>query len=54
MGSVCHGYICFLLYMKPYAVCSHVVHRSMVDLGGWGHCLPWVYVHSSIGETYLV
>ena len=28
-----------------------VLHRSMVN---WGVCLPWVYVHSSICETYLV
>ena len=28
MGSVCHGYMCILLYVKPFQ-CS-VLHRSMV------------------------
>ena len=51
MGSVCHRYICILIYMK---LCSVVVlQRSMVN---WrrGVSLPWVYVHSAIHDTYFM
>ena len=87
MGSVCHGYMCILLYVKllqcsgfpeiyaqleegawglsPMGICAFfymwnlfgvvVFQRSMLD---WrrrhGVSLPWVYVHSSLCETYFV
>ena len=42
--------ICAFCYMWNF--CSVVVfQRSMLN---WGVCLPLVYVHSSICETYLV
>ena len=83
MGSVCHRFMCILLYMKciqcsgvayicgqleeggtsALGICTFiymqnlfgvvVLHRSMVDYRRGVH-LPWVYVHSSICETYLV
>ena len=51
MGSVCHGYMCILLYVKLMQ-CSGFPEIS-AQLG-LGVCLPSVYVHSSICETYLV
>ena len=38
MGSVCHGYMCILLYLKLMLCIGVVVlHRSMVDWRrGWG------------------
>ena len=46
--------ICAFFYMSNF--CSVVVfQRSMLDWRrGHGVSLPWVYVHSSICETYLV
>ena len=41
--SICHGYMCILLYLKPILGLS-VLHGSMVNLGGWVH-LAWAYVH---------
>ena len=35
MGSVCHGYMCILLYMNLFG--AVVLHRSMVNWRrGWG------------------
>ena len=46
--SMCHGYVYILLYVKLIG-CNGVAWMY-----GWleGVCLPWVYVHSSISETY--
>ena len=50
MGSVCHGYMCILLYGK--LIWYMVFLRSMLDWRrGDGVSLAWVYVHSSIHET---
>ena len=46
-GSLCHGYICILLYGKLIG-CS----RDLWSFGNWGVSLPWVHLHSSIWETY--
>ena len=52
LWSVCHGYVCILLYFK------FLVWLCCIDLlsvrGGSGVSLPWVYLHSPICETYLV
>ena len=47
MGSICHGYMCILLYVKLSVV---VFHRSMVNWRGWG-LSALVSVHTSICET---
>ena len=53
MGSVCHGYMCILLYMKLFW-CSGFP-EIYARLGeGVGVSLPWVYVHSAIYETFGV
>ena len=46
--------ICAFFYMQNlFGVV--VLHRSMVAIRGrGGYSLPWVYVHSSICETYSV
>ena len=51
MGSVCHGYMCILLYDKLIGVV--VFKRSMLNwrLGGQS---AMVYVHSLICQTDLV
>ena len=53
MGSVCHGYMCILLYVKLIQ-CSGFpeIYARLEERGGVS--LPSVYVHSSICETYLV
>ena len=51
VGSVCNGYMCILLYLKLIQ-CS-----GFPEIYVWleqGVCLPLVYVHSSICETYSV
>ena len=50
-GSVCHGYMCILLYVKLNG-CNGVSWISGQLEGGVN--LPWVYVHSSICEAYWV
>ena len=52
VGSVCHRYMCMLLYVKLIGVM--VLHRFMLDRCRSGASLPWVYVHSSICEPYWV
>ena len=47
---MCPRYMCILLYVKLFGVV--VFNRSMVDSRGVH--LPWVYVHSSICDTYSV
>ena len=45
--------ICAFFYMQNlFGVV--VLHRSMAELREGGYSLAWVYVHSSICETYLV
>ena len=52
LGPVCHGYMCILLFMKLFGVL--VFQRSVLIAGVGGDSLPWVYMHSTIHETYLV
>ena len=54
LESVCHGYMCILLYVKVIW-CGGFVEINICQIGG--ECvvsLSWVYVHSSICETYLL
>ena len=49
VGSVCHGYMCILLYMKLMQC------RGLSEIYGQleeGVSLPCVYVHSAIYDTY--
>ena len=52
MGSVCHGYMYFLLYARP------ILYSGFPDIYAGleeGTVSPsWVYVHFYICETYLV
>ena len=53
-GSICHGYMCIVLYIyETYLVQWFSKHPCSIG-GGSGVNLPWVYVHCSIYETYLV
>ena len=54
MGSVLHGYMCILLYVKLMQCSGFPDIYAQLEEGGSGVSLPWVYVHSSICETYLV
>ena len=53
MGSVCHRYMCILLYVKLMQ-CSGFpeIYARLEGVGGVS--LPWVYVHSAIYKTYSV
>ena len=51
MRSVCHRYICILIYMKLLQ-CSYVA--EMYDQLEEGVSVPWVYVHFAIYETNAV
>ena len=51
--SVCNGYMCILLYVKLIWCSSFLEIYAQLE-EGCGVRLPWVYVHSSICETYLV
>ena len=58
-GSICHGYICILLYVKliGYSVANllGVMCKCSMDLWSiWGVHQPWVYVNSAIWEMYWV
>ena len=53
MGSVCHGYMCILLYGKLIQCSGFPEIYAQLEEGS-GVSLPWVYVHSSICQTYLV
>ena len=55
MGSICHGYICIVLYMKCIW-CNGFPDIYCLNGGGGGVNLPWVYVHCAIYiyETYLL
>ena len=53
VGSVCHGYMCILLYVKHIWCCGFSRDLCLIG-GGNGVSLSWVYLHSSICETYLV
>ena len=50
MGSICHWYMCIVLYMKLIS-CNGFpgIYASLEE--GVGVNLPWVYVHSAIYET---
>ena len=51
MGSVCHGYMCILLYVKCIQCSGFPEIYAQLDGGRFEVSLPWVYVHSSICET---
>ena len=51
--SVCHGYMCILLYIKPIQWSGFPDIFAPLEEEG-GVSLPWVYVHSAICETYSV
>ena len=51
LGSVCHGNMCILLYMKLFW-CSGFPEIYARLEEGVGVSLPWVYVHSAIYETF--
>ena len=50
MGSVCHGYICILIYMNLWCTGVAEIYGQLEE--GVGVSLPWVYVHSDIYDTY--
>ena len=47
MGSICHGYMCILLYMK-LMWCNRFpeIYAQLEEEGGVN--LPWVYVNCAI------
>ena len=47
MGSVCHGYMCFLLYVEIIWCSGFPEIDGGLEVGG-GVSVPWEYVHSSI------
>ena len=47
--SICHGYMCMLLYMKP--IWCNSIPEIYAKLGAVN--LPWVYVHAALCETYV-
>ena len=49
MGSICHGYMCILLYMKLIWCSGFPETYAQLEEGGVS--LPW---HSTICETALV
>ena len=51
--SVCHGYMCILVYMKLMQCSGCCIYLRSIG-GGHGISLPWVYVHSAICETCAV
>ena len=53
VGSVCHGYMCFLLCVK-LIWCSGFpeIYSGLDEVGEVS--LPWVHVHSAICEAYLL
>ena len=51
--SVCHGYMCILLYMQVIWCSSFPDIYAQLEVGG-GVSLPLVDVHSAIYESYLV
>ena len=53
VGSICHGYMCIVLYMKLMWCNGFPKIYAQLEEGG-GVNLPWVYVHCAIYETYLV
>ena len=53
MGSICHGYICIVLYMK-LNWCNGFPEIYAPLEEGDGVNLPWLYMHCAIYETYLV
>ena len=50
MGSICHGYICILLYMKP--IWCNGFPEIYARLKGVQ--LTEIYVHATICKTTLV
>ena len=52
--SVYHGYMCILLCVKLIWCSAFPEIYAQLEEGVGGVSLQWVYVHSSICETYLV
>ena len=46
MGSICHGYMCIVLYMKHIWCNDFPDINAQLEEGGVN--LPWVYVHCAI------
>ena len=54
MGSICHCYMCIVLYIYEMYLVKWF-SRDLCSLGGGGEVnLTWVYVYCAIYETYLV
>ena len=53
MGSVCHGYICILLYMKLIG-CSGFSEIYAQLEEGVGQFAMVIYVYSAIYKTYFM
>ena len=56
-GPICRGYMCIVLYIyrSTLRCAKHGVTVLQASLLKWGGiCLPWVFVHCAIYETYLV
>ena len=51
VGSVCHGYMCILLYVK--LMCSGGVYTMVNWKRGWGQSAMGI-LHSSLCETFSV
>ena len=51
--SICHGYMCIVLYMKLIWCDGFPEIYAQLEEGVVVN-LPWVYVHCAIYETYLV
>ena len=52
-GPSAKEYMCILLYVKLIG-CNGFAYILCLIGGGDGVSLPWVYVHSTICETYWV
>ena len=53
VGSICHGYMCILLYVKLIGCNGVAGIYAQLEEGG-RFSLPWVYVQFSICGTYWV
>ena len=53
-GSVCHQYMCILLYMKLIFCSGFPEIYAQLEKAGGGVNQPEIYVHSTLFETDLV
>ena len=47
-GSICHGYMCIVLYRSAMRCAKFGVAVFKVSLFNWGVNLQWVYMNCSI------